>query len=219
MVGQAASQHASPAAFPVESPCTNVAFSSSTRLTRSSSKAIASTFPDAVATRLPDSAEAKSTFGGLTSIAEVRGTSEMPTASKKNVNLSGTTSVQSKCDWLSVGACVYNSAISGPSLVSCQVSGCNLLIHPACQAEWDNGGPGWEMGGCNKFCIDHHPAAKLLPVPERQEVGATTELLTSISNYIQQGLTSRRVGSILLEYSSEEEEMEVKVSVKNLSCY
>jgi hypothetical protein len=69
------------------------------------------------------------------------------------------------------------------------------------------------MGGCGRFCIDHHPVAKLLAVPERQEAGATTELMTSISNYVQQGLTSRSVGSILPEYSSEEEEMEVNVSV------
>jgi hypothetical protein len=58
-----------------------------------------------------------------------------------------------------------------------------------------------------------------LPVPEGQEVGATAELMTSILNDIQQGLTSRRVSLILPEYSSEEEEMEVKVSVKYLSCY
>jgi hypothetical protein len=198
-VGQEVSQHASPAAFPVASPHTNVAFLSSTRLTRSSSKAVAATFPDAVATMLPNSADANSTFGGLTSIPEVPGTSEMLTASKKNVNVSGDDSVQSNYDWLSVGACVFNSAFHGPSLVSCQVSGCNLLIHHVCQAEWENGGPGQEMGGCNKFCIGHYPAAQLL--------------LTSISKLVQQGLTSRRVGSILPKYSSEEEEMEVKVSV------
>jgi hypothetical protein len=99
------------------------------------------------------------------------------------------------------------------------MSGCNLLIHHACQAEWENGGPCREMGGCNKFCVAHHCAANLLPVPETQEAGATSELMTSILNYIQQWLTSRKVGSILPEYSSEEEEMEVKVSVKNLSCY
>jgi hypothetical protein len=69
------------------------------------------------------------------------------------------------------------------------------------------------MGGCNKSCVGHHSAANILPVPERQEAGTTTELMTSILNVVQQGLTSRRVGSILIEYSSEEEEMEVKVSV------
>jgi hypothetical protein len=115
------------------------------------------------------------------------------------VKVSGSTSVQSNCDWLSVGACVFNSAFNGPSLVSCQVSGCNLLIHHACKAEWENGGPGQEMGGFNKFCVGHHPSAQLS--------------LTSILKHVQQGLTSRRVGSILPEYSSEEEEMEVKVSV------
>jgi hypothetical protein len=65
----------------------------------------------------------------------------------------------------------------------------------------------------HKFCISHHPVAKLLAVPERQVVGAASELMTSISNDVQQGLTSRRVGSILPQYSSEEEETEVKVSV------
>jgi hypothetical protein len=79
------------------------------------------------------------------------------------------------------------------------VSGGNLLIHHACQAEWENEGLGQEMGGCNKFCIGHHPAAQFL--------------LTSSSTHAQQGLASRRVGSILPEYSSEEEEIEVKVSV------
>jgi hypothetical protein len=52
-----------------------------------------------------------------------------------------------------------------------------------------------------------------LAVPARQVSAATSELMTSISNDVQQGLTSRRVGSILPQYSSEEEELEVKVSV------
>jgi hypothetical protein len=77
--------------------------------------------------------------------------------------------------------------------------GCNLLIHHACQAEWENGGPGRETGGCNKFCIGHHPLAQLL--------------LISISTRVQQGLASRRVENILLEYSSDKEKIEVKVSV------
>jgi hypothetical protein len=110
-----------------------------------------------------------------------------------------------KCDWLSVGACLFDSALNGPSLISCQVSGCNLLIHHACQAEWVNGGPGRETGGCNKFCVGHHPAANLLAVPGRHMAGATSELMKSILNEIQQGLTSRRVGSILPPDSSEEE--------------
>ncbi len=80
---QATSQHASPAAFPVTSPCTNAALSSSTCLTKSSLKAIAATFPDTAATTLPNSADANSAIGGLTSIPEVPGTSEMSTASKK----------------------------------------------------------------------------------------------------------------------------------------
>jgi hypothetical protein len=103
--GQAASQHASQAALPVESPCTNVAFSSSTRLTRSSSKAIAIMLPKDVPHLpdsagasnkefVPDSAEANSTFGGLTSIHELPGTSEMPTASITIMQGAGTTYVQ-----------------------------------------------------------------------------------------------------------------------------
>jgi hypothetical protein len=208
-----ASQHVSPAALPVESPHTTVAFSSSTCITRSSSKAVATTFPEAIATTLPNSAEANSTFGGLTLISEIPDTSEMPTASKTILKVSGTTSVQAKFEWLSVGACVFNSVFNGPSFISCQVFGCNLLIHHACQAEWENGGLGRETRGCNKFCVGHHPVAKLLAVPERQVAGATTELMTSILNDVQQWLTSRRVGSILPGYSSEEEEMEVKVSV------
>jgi hypothetical protein len=196
--------------------------------TRSSSKAVAATFPDAVATTLPGSADTNSMFGGLTLIPEVPGTSEMPTltsisevlgtseipnASKKIVKVSRSTCIRAKCDWLSVGVCVFNYAFNEPSLISCQVSGCNLLIHHACQAEWENGGPGRETGGRDKFCIGHHPATKLLAVPERQVAGATSELMTSILNDVQQGLTSRRVGSILPQYSSDDEETEVKVSV------
>jgi hypothetical protein len=89
-----------------------------------------------------------------------------------------------------------------------------MLIHHACQAEWENGGPGREMGGCDKFCVGCHPVAKLLAVPERQVAGATSELMTSISNDIQEGLTSRRVGSILPQYSSDEEETKLKVVCK-----
>ncbi len=126
---------------------------------------------------------------------------------------------KSECDWLSVGACLFDSALNGPSLISCQVSGYNVLIHHACQVEWENGGPGQEMGGCNKFCIGHHPAAKLLAVPDRHVAGATSELMKSISNGVQQGLTSRRVVSVFPPDSSEEELTEVKVSVSIPSCY
>jgi hypothetical protein len=60
------------------------------------------------------------------------------------------------------------------------------------------------MGGCVKLCVDHHPFAKLLAVPERKLEGATSELMTSILNDVQ---------TILSQYSSDEEEMEVKVSM------
>jgi hypothetical protein len=69
------------------------------------------------------------------------------------------------------------------------------------------------MGGCEIFFVGHHPADKLLAVPERQVAGATSELMTSISNDVQKGLTSRRVSSILSQNSSDEEETEVKVGV------
>jgi hypothetical protein len=75
------------------------------------------------------------------------------------------------------------------------------------------------MEECNKFCVGHHPATKLVAVPETHVAGATSELMTSILNDAQQGLTSRRVGSILPQYSSEEELTEVKVNVSILSCY
>ncbi len=116
-VGQVASQNASPAAFPVASPCTNAAFSSSTCLTRASLKAVATTFTDVAATTLPNSADANSAIGGLMSNPEVTGTSEMPTASKKIVKVSGSTSVLAKCDWLSVGACVLNLPLMDPVLL------------------------------------------------------------------------------------------------------
>jgi hypothetical protein len=50
------------------------------------------------------------------------------------------------------------------------------------------------MGGCDKSCVGHHPAAKLLAVPERQVAGATSELMTFILDDVQHGLTSRRLG-------------------------
>ena len=46
--------------------------------------------------------------------------------------------------------------------------------------------------------------AKLLAIPERQVAWATSELMTSISNDVQ---------TILTQYSSDEEETAVKVSV------
>jgi hypothetical protein len=204
VAGQGASQNASPAAFPVVSPRTNAAFSSSTHLTRASLKAVAATFPDVAATTLSNSADANSKIGGLTLNPEVTGTSEMPTASKKIVKVSGSTSSLAKCDWLSVGACVFNSASNQPSLVLCQVTNCNLMVHHACQGKRENRGPGRKMGGCMKLCIGQHPFAKLLAVPERQVVGATSELMTFISNDVQ---------TILTQYSSDEEETAVKVSV------
>jgi hypothetical protein len=120
------------------------------------------------------------------------------------VKVTGSTSVLAKCDWLSVGTCVFNSTCNGPSLGSCQVTDCNLMIHHACQAEWENRGPGRETGGCVKLCIGHHPFAKLLAVPERQVAGATSELMTTILNDVQ---------TILTKYSSDEEETAVKMSV------
>jgi hypothetical protein len=202
--GQAASQNASPAAFPVASPHTNAAFSSSTCLTRLSLKAVAATFSDVAATTLSNSADANSAIGGLASNLEVTGTSEMPTISTKIVKVSGTTSVLDKCDWLSAGAGVFNSASNGPSLVLCPVTNCNLMIHHACQAEWENWVPGRETGGCVKLCVGHRPFAKLLAVPERQVAGATSELMASILNDVQ---------TILTQYSSDEDKTAVKVSV------
>ncbi len=55
-----------------------------------------------------------------------------------------------------------------------------------------------------KVCIGHHPFAKLLAVPKRQVVGATSEWMTSILNDVQ---------TILTQYSSDKEETAVKVSV------
>jgi hypothetical protein len=60
------------------------------------------------------------------------------------------------------------------------------------------------MGGCIKLCVCHHSFAKLLAVPERKVEGATSELMTSISNDVQ---------TILTQYYSDEDETEVKVSV------
>jgi hypothetical protein len=41
-----------------------------------------------------------------------------------------------ECDWLSIGACKFDSALNGPSLISCQVSNCNLLIVLGGVGEW-----------------------------------------------------------------------------------
>ncbi len=59
-------------------------------------------------------------------------------------------------------------------------------------------------GRMHVLCVGHHPFAKLLAVPERQVAGATSEVMISISNDVQ---------TILTQYSSEEDETEVKVSV------
>jgi hypothetical protein len=101
-----------------------------------------------------------------------------------------------KCDWITVVACLFDSASNRPSLISCQVSGCNVLIHHACQAKWENGGPGQKTGGCNTFCIGLHPAAKLLAFPERPVAGATSALMNLILNEAQQAPTARRTVTV-----------------------
>ncbi len=141
--GQAASQHASPDTFPVASPCTNVAFSSSLCLTRSSLKAIAALFPDAVVTTLPNSADANSMFGGLTLIPEVPGTLEIAYRIKKNVKVSGSTSILAKWYWLSVGACVLILHLMVPVLfhARCPVVTCWFIMHV-----WGSGRMGDQAG-------------------------------------------------------------------------
>ncbi len=76
--------------------------------------------------------------------------------------------------------------------------------------EWENWGPGQETGKYIKLCIGHHLFAKILSVPERQVTRATNELMISISIDVQ---------TILTQYSSDEEEAEVKGSVYHPSCY
>jgi hypothetical protein len=82
-----------------------------------------------------------------------------------------------ECDWVIIGACFFPSSFNGPSLICCKVAGCKVLIHHACQAEWENGGPGWEAGPCNKFCVAHHPAAKPYAVVERPVARATRAMM------------------------------------------
>ncbi len=92
------------------------------------------------------------------------------------------------------------------------LAGYYVLIHHACQAEWENGEPCQETQGCNKFCVRHHPAAKLLAVLERPVAGKTSVLTNSISNEAQPVPTASRTDSLFPD-SSKEESNEVKVSV------
>jgi hypothetical protein len=58
-----------------------------------------------------------------------------------------------KCNWLTVGACLFDSALNGPSLILCQVSGCSVLNHHACQAEWENGDPAGKLEDAINFAL------------------------------------------------------------------
>ncbi len=115
-----------------------------------------------------------------------------------------------KCDWLTVGACLFASASNG--LICCQVAGCKVLIHHACRAEWESGGPGQETGGCNKFCVGHHPTAKLFAVVERPVARATRASMNVILNEAQPAPTARSTDT-LFDASSEEKLSGVKLSV------
>ncbi len=65
---------------------------------------------------------------------------------------------------MKIGACLFPSGSNGPNLSCCKAAGCKEQLHHECQAKWEDGGPERETSRCDKFCVGHHPAAKLFAV-------------------------------------------------------
>ncbi len=63
----------------------------------------------------------------------------------------------SVCDLAHLGLCLVYLG-RGPSLIMCQVEGCNRLLHHMCQAEWESTKEGHKVHGSRKLCTHHHPA-------------------------------------------------------------
>jgi hypothetical protein len=62
----------------------------------------------------------------------------------------------SVCDWVHLDLCLVCLG-GGPSLITCQVKGCDRLLHHMCQAEWESAKEGREMHGSRKLCAHNHP--------------------------------------------------------------
>ncbi len=91
-----------------------------------------------------------------------------------------------------------------------------MLIHHACQAEWENGGLGRETGGCDNFFVGHHPAAKLAAVVEKPVTRATRASMNAIYKEAQPAPTAGSIDALFPD-SSEEELSELKVSASIVS--
>jgi hypothetical protein len=63
----------------------------------------------------------------------------------------------SVCNWAHLDLCLVCLG-GGPSLITCQVEGCDCLLHHMCQAEWESAKEGREAHGSRKLCTHHHPA-------------------------------------------------------------
>ncbi len=63
----------------------------------------------------------------------------------------------SVCDWAHLDLCLV-FFWGGPSLIECQVKGCDCLLHHICQAEWESAKEGCKVHGSRKLCAHHHPA-------------------------------------------------------------
>jgi hypothetical protein len=50
----------------------------------------------------------------------------------------------------------------GPSLITCQVKGCDCLLHHMCKAEWESAKEGRKAHGSRKLCAHHHPACPVV---------------------------------------------------------
>jgi hypothetical protein len=63
----------------------------------------------------------------------------------------------SVCNWACLDLCLVYSR-GGPSLITCQVKGCDCLLHHMCQTEWESTKEGHKVHGSRKLCAHHHPA-------------------------------------------------------------
>jgi hypothetical protein len=62
----------------------------------------------------------------------------------------------SVCNWAHLDLCLVCFG-GGPSLITCQVTGCDCLLHRICQVEWESA-KGCKAHGSRKLCAHHHSA-------------------------------------------------------------
>ncbi len=65
-------------------------------------------------------------------------------------------------NWIRIGACLCADRHPSQPLNRCQFKRCQFKLHHLCQAEWENGGQGQDIGECKELCVAHHPAASAI---------------------------------------------------------